>query len=194
MLSLLHKAYSGIGVEFSVVDASCHDLCSSPQLFILRAGEELTSFSCSMDTILRLLEGLRRDELVWLNTYLTGRLRAMPPPATAAATVQVSAVPARASTAVDSVGELPVAALAERVGDFNVSMDPWERTGAAPQGWAPHLHQTVIPVQGYIQLRPHDTTLPSFGGCPIRQLLERRTNLLIPMQRPWEVVEKHRHR
>ena len=32
-----------------------------------------------MDTILRLLEGLRRDELVWLNTYLTGRLRAMPP-------------------------------------------------------------------------------------------------------------------
>ena len=28
-----------------------------------------------MDTILRLLEGLRRDELVWLNTYLTGRLR-----------------------------------------------------------------------------------------------------------------------
>ena len=41
-----------------------------------------------------------------------------------------------------------------------------ERTGAAPQGWALHLHQTVLPVQGYIQLRPHDTTLPSFGGCP----------------------------
>ena len=90
-----------------------------------------------------------------------------PPPATAAATVQVSAVPARAGIAGDSVGEVPVAALAERVGDFNVSMDPWERTGAAPQGWAPHLHQTVIPVQGYIQLRPHDTTLPSFGGCPM---------------------------
>ena len=92
MLSLLHKAYSGIGVEFSVVDASCHDLCSSPQLFLLRAGEELTSFSCSME----------RDcaaTSLWLNTYLTGRLRAMPPPATAAATVQVSAVPARASTA-----------------------------------------------------------------------------------------------
>ena len=43
-------------------------------------------------------------------------------------------------------------------------MDPWERTGAAPQGWASHLHQSV-PVQGYIQLRPQDTTLPSFGGC-----------------------------
>ena len=32
--------------------------------------------------------------------------------------------------------------------------------------WAPHLHRTVLPVQGYIQLRPHDTTLPSFWGCP----------------------------
>ena len=36
MFSLLHKAYSGIGVESSVVDVSCHDLCSSPQLFLLR--------------------------------------------------------------------------------------------------------------------------------------------------------------
>ena len=56
------------------------------------------------------------------------------------------------SLAEDSVDEVPVAALAERVGDFNISMDPWEQTGAAPQGWATHLHQTVIPVQGYIQL------------------------------------------
>ena len=45
-------------------------------------------------------------------------------------------------------------------------MDPWERTGAAPQGWASRLHQSVLPVHGYIQLRPQDTTLPSFGGCP----------------------------
>ena len=103
-------------------------------------------FLLTMDAVLRLLEGLRRDELVWLNTYLTGRLRALPPPTTAAVPVQMPS--------------------AERVGDFNMSMDPWERTGAAPQGWAAHLHQTVLPVQGYIQLRPHDTTLPSFGGCP----------------------------
>ena len=88
------------------------------------------------------------------------------PPAAAAATTQVSAVPAHAGIAGDSVDEVPVAALAERVGDFNISMDPWEQTGAAPQGWAPHLHQTVIPVQGYVQLRPHHTTLPSFGGGP----------------------------
>ena len=68
----------------------------------------------SMDTILRLLEGLRRDEIVWLNTYLTGRLRAMPPPAAAAATAQVSAGPAHADIAGDSVDEVPAAALAER--------------------------------------------------------------------------------
>ena len=100
-----------------------------------------------MDTILRLLEGLRRDEIVWLNTYLTGRLRAMPPPAAAAATARVSAGPVHADIAADSVDDLPaVAALAERVGDFNISMDPWEQTGAAPQGWAAHARQTVIPV------------------------------------------------
>ena len=126
-------------------------------------------FSLIMDAVLRLLEGLRRDELVWLNTYLTGRLRALPPPTTAAApvrTVQMPSALTRANTACDPGGELPAAALAERVGDFNMSIDPWERTGAAPQGWATHLRQTVLPVQGYIQLRPHDTTLLSFGGCP----------------------------
>ena len=118
-----------------------------------------------MDAVLRVLEGLRRDELVWLNTYLTGRLRALPRPTTAAAPVQMQSAPTRANTACDPGGELPAGALAERVGDFNMSMDPWERTGAAPR-WATHLHQTALPVQGYIQLRPHDTTLPSFGGCP----------------------------
>ncbi len=45
-----------------------------------RAGEASTSFS-TMDDILRLMEGLRRDELVWLNTYLTERLRTLPPSA-----------------------------------------------------------------------------------------------------------------
>ena len=48
----------------------------------------------------------------------------MPSPATAAATAQGSAVPAHAGIAGDSVEEVPAAALAERIGDFNVSMDP----------------------------------------------------------------------
>ena len=90
----------------------------------------------------------------------------MPPPAAAAATARVSAGPVHADIAADSVDELPAVALAERVGDFNISIDLWEQTGAAPQGWAAHVHQTVIPVQGYIQLRPQDTTLPSFGSGP----------------------------
>ena len=131
----------------------------------------------SMDTILRLLEGLRRDEVVWLNTYLTGRLRAMPPPATAAATAQVSAVPTHTDIAGDSVEAVPVTALAERVGDFNISMDPWEQTGAAPQGWASHLHQTVIPVQGFVQLRPQDTILFLPLGVALRLVLELKTKL-----------------
>ena len=36
-------------------------------------------FCLSMDNILRSLESLSRTELVWLNTYLVGRLRALPP-------------------------------------------------------------------------------------------------------------------
>ena len=72
----------------------------------------------------------------------------MLPPATAAATVQVSAVPARAGIAGDSVEEVSVAALAERVGDFNVSMDPWERVGATPapdSDSSPGIYSTTTP-------------------------------------------------
>ena len=92
----------------------------------------------------------------------------MPSPAAAAAAAQASAGPAHADIAGNSVNGLPAVALAERVGDFYISIDPWEQTGAAPQGWAAHWHQTVIPVQEYIQLRPQDTTLPSFGSGPTK--------------------------
>ena len=89
-----------------------------------------------------------------------------PPPAAAAATARASAGPVHADIAADLVDDLPARALAERVGDFNISMDPWEQTGAAPKGWAAHARQIVIPVQGYIQLRPQDTTLPFRSGPP----------------------------
>ena len=57
-----------------------------------------------------------------------------------------------------------VAPLPERIDALNYSMDPWECTGAAPQGWANHLRQSLLPIQGYIQLRPQDaTSLPFFG-------------------------------
>ena len=38
-----------------------------------------TSFSNIVDNVLRDLEDLSRHELVWLNTHLAGRLRALPP-------------------------------------------------------------------------------------------------------------------
>ena len=92
-------------------------------------------------------------------------------------TVVMRAGPVHADIAADSVDDLPALALAERVGDFNISMDPWEQTGAAPQGWAAHARQTVVPVQGYIQLRPQDTTLPSFGSGPPATAATADTNL-----------------
>ena len=63
---------------------------------------------------------------------ITGRLRALPPPAAASTPVQPPTT-SPCPTATDPGGELPATALAERVGDFNQSMDPWERTGAAPE-------------------------------------------------------------
>ena len=54
----------------------------------------------------------------------------MPPLAAAAATARMSAGPVHADIAADSVDDLQAVALAERVGDFNISMDPWEQTGA----------------------------------------------------------------
>ena len=62
-----------------------------------------------------------------------------------------------------------LAPLSERIEALNYSLDPWERTGAAPQGWANHLQQSLLPIQGYIQLRPQTPTpLPEFGttGLP----------------------------
>ena len=119
------------GVPYHRIVTSWFVFCSAAVLLTCWGG--VHQFF-TMDTILRLLEGLRRDELVWLNTYLTGRLRALPPPATATTPVQLPSTPPCTDAANDPGGEQPAAALAERVGDFNLSMDPWERTGAAPQG------------------------------------------------------------
>ena len=51
-----------------------------------------------------------------------------------------------------------------KIDALNYSLDPWERTGAAPQGWATHPQQAMVPIQGYIQLRPQTGgSLPAFG-------------------------------
>ncbi len=134
------------------------------------AGEASTSFPLGMDSILRQLEGLRRDELVWLNTYFTGRLRALPPSEAPQVSVQPGVAtpvfPADPGAGCCPGAPLTTVPLSERIDDFNHSLDPWERTGAAPQGWAAHIQQSLLPIQGYIQLlRPHDTTLPF--GCTL---------------------------
>ena len=139
------------------------------RLVLLLGRRPPVSLVLIMDNILRELECLSRHELVWLNTYLAGRLRALPP-----ASVQHTSSHPEVTTAASSTAtggpclSGPVAAtmapLPERIDAINYSLDPWERTGAAPQGWANHLQQSLLPIQGYIQLRPQTSShLPDFG-------------------------------
>ena len=121
-----------------------------------------------MDNILRNLESLSRTELVWLNTYLVGRLRALPPENESQPPVPKAAPNEPATmqgpTEVAGLQGATIAPLPERIDALNYSLDPWERTGAAPQGWATHLRQAMVPIQGYIQLRPQtEGALPAFG-------------------------------
>ena len=126
-----------------------------------------------MDNILRNLENLSRIELVWLNTYLAGRLRALPPenepqpPVPKAAPNEPATMPG--PTEVAGQHGATVAPLPERIDAFNYSLDPWERTGAAPQGWATHLHQAMVPIQGYIQLRPQIASLLQVAMLSLNQ-------------------------
>ena len=92
-----------------------------------------------MDNILRSLEDLSRTELVWLNTYLAGRLRALPPENEQQPHPLLKAVPPVSvtmpeTTYSDGPPDATVAPLPERIDALNYSLDPWERTGAAPQG------------------------------------------------------------
>ena len=121
-------------------------------------------FCVSMDNILRNLESLSRTELVWLNTYLVGRLRALPPENDSHPAVpgieSPGSVAMQGPNGVTCQQEAAVAPLPDRIDALNSwTLDPWERTGAAPQGWATHLHQAMVPIQGYIQL-----TLPVSPG------------------------------
>ena len=97
---------------------------------------------------------------MWLpvNTYLVGRLRALPPEndshPTVPEVVPHGSVAMQGPNGVTSQQEATVAPLPDRIDALNSSLDPWEHTGAAPQGWATHLRQAMVPIQGYIQLRP----------------------------------------
>ena len=104
-----------------------------------------------MDNILRNLESLSRTELVWLNTYLVGRPpeNDSHPPVTEVE--PHGSVVMQGPNGVTSQQGATVAPLPDRIEAFNSSLDPWERTGAVPQGWATHLRQAMVPIQGYIQ-------------------------------------------
>lgn len=109
--------------------------------------------------ILRQLEGLRRDELVWLHTYLTGRLRALPPSDTSHVPPQVAGTSTCRSDdlrmsggPIFSYGPLlphTTVALAEQIGEFNHARNPWKRTGADLQDWFAPLQQRVAPIPSY---------------------------------------------
>ena len=138
-------------------------------LLVLAHGGVHQFLFAPMDNILRSLEDLSRTELVWLNTYLAGRLRALPPeneqqPHPLPKAVPHESVTMPGTTYSDGSPDATVAPLLERIDALNYSLDPWERTGAAPQGWATHLQQAMVPIQGYIQLRPQTGgSLPVFG-------------------------------
>ena len=92
-----------------------------------------------MDNVLRSLEDLSRTELVWLNTYLAGRLRALPPeneqqPHPLPKAMPSVSVTMPGTTCSDGLPDATVAPLSERIDALNYSLDPWERTDAAPQG------------------------------------------------------------
>ena len=106
-----------------------------------------------MDNILRGLEDLSRHELVWLNTYLAGRLRALPPENEQQLHPLPKAMPnvsvtAPGTTCSEGLPAATVAPLPERIDALNHSLDPWDGTGAALQGWATHLQQAMVPIQG----------------------------------------------
>ena len=94
-----------------------------------------------MDNILRNLESLSRTELVWLNTYLVPGVESH------------GSVAVQGPNGVTSQQEAAIAPLPDRIDALNSSLDPWERTGTAPQGWATQLRQAMVPIQGYRKQR-----------------------------------------
>ena len=158
---LLHvsvHSYQSGSVRFCVLSSS-HLVCFQ---FWLLLGRRPPVWFPTMDNILRNLEDLSRTELVWLNTYLAGALppenEQQPHPLPKAAPHEPATM--LGHTDVDGPHGATVAPLPERIDALNYSLDPWERTGAAPQGWATHLRQAMVPIQGYIQLRPQTESSP----------------------------------
>ena len=149
-----------------------------------------------MDGILRRVEILTRDELVWLATYLSGRLRALPPPGDCSVAQRTAHQPPESADPGVSYGNAcptlvsgpaPSRTLTERIEARNFSMDPWECTGSAPQGWETHLQRSIVPIQGYIQLCPCEYLCT----CPCVQSHVFLTALLNLVMWTWSTMIIH---
>ena len=142
----------------------------------------------SMDNILRQLEGLSRHELVWLNTYLAGRLRALPPSSVQQVSAQPEVTATTSSTASGGTNNpgptaATLAPLPEPIEALNYSLDPWERTGAAPQrlGESPPtvaasytgLYSTTTPGTCFLSLTSELPVLLRLLDQEIRAMLRR---------------------
>ena len=113
--------------------STCHS-CRSASVAILAQ----LVYVCSYGQYLKELEDLSRTELVWLNTYLAGRLRALPPeneqqPHPLPKAMPPMSVTTPGTTCSEGLPAATVAPLPERIDALNYSLDPWERTGAAIQ-------------------------------------------------------------
>ena len=102
---------------------------------------------------------------------LIGRLRALPPAGDAAIKENSALSPPNlAASGGDGWNAMSPRALPERIEAHNHSMDLWECTGCAPQGWETHLQNSLVPIQGEIQLcHGGATPLPSLGLARITQ-------------------------
>ena len=83
---------------------------------------------------------------MWLNTYLVGRLRALPSENDSHPAVPGVESHVQGPNGVTSQQEAAIAPLPDRIDALNSSLDSWVRTGAAPQGWATHLRQAMVPI------------------------------------------------
>ena len=171
-----------------IIGSSHHGLCSVNTAAVLLTCWGGVHQFFTMDTILRLLEGLRRDELVWLNTYLTGRLRALPPPATATTPVQSPSTPPCTNAANDPGGELPAR---HWLSELAILTCLWTRGSPYPMAQAVSVHGQVCPENqpptslknNCKSSRPPDITVFQYASILLKER-EKKENQAIKGQEP----------
>ena len=187
------KAYSGQCLESFLFAASCHDLCSSPQLFLCRAGEESTSFS-HYGCCFAALGGTapRRASVAEYVPHWAASSSA--PPTTEAARSRCRPhlhVPVQPVIRVEGYRGRGLQS------ELVILICLWTRGSGQVLRLKGGQHTCT---RGYYQFKDTFSYDPmTLLSPPLevaqRQLLGQRTDLLIlQRQRPWDAVEKRRHR